>query len=81
MKFHRTIALAMIAAAGAQAAPVAVVVARPVIVVPARVAPPARPAPAPAKAAQPAHATPAPIVVPHVPAMSCTDERRKRSEC
>ena len=83
------IALAVMAAAGAHAAPVVVVPARPVIIVPPRPAPaPVRVAPAPAKpathapkAAEHVRSTPAPLVVPPVITQSCTDERRKRKEC
>lgn len=63
----------------AQAAPVVVIPARPVIVVPpARPAPAVRPAPA---APKPARATPTPVVVPHIAAPTCPTERRERKEC
>lgn len=60
----------------AQAAPVVVIPARPVIVVPpARAAPAVRPAP------KPTRATPTPVVVPHIAAPTCPTERRERKEC
>ena len=64
----------------AQAAPVVVIPVRPVIVIP-----PARPAPMAPRptptAPKPAKATPIPVVVPHVAAPTCSNERRERQEC
>ncbi|MFC4924983.1 hypothetical protein [Delftia deserti] len=64
----------------AQAAPVVVIPVRPVIVIP-----PARPAPMAPRptptAPKPAKATPIPVVVPHVAAPTCSNERRERKEC
>lgn len=64
----------------AQAAPVVVIPVRPVIVIP-----PARPAPMAPRptptAPKPAKATPTPVVVPHVAAPTCSNERRERQEC
>lgn len=75
MKTVLSIAL-VLAAGAAMAAPVVVIPARPVIVVP-----PARPAPAVRSAPKPTRETPTPVVVPHIAAPTCSTERRERKEC